>query len=166
MQRLTLLLFLPSADFPLTRAPSVSWSGSNRGCCVTSLATRPCWRTSDCASPGGAALRSRSPARSQSRSFHIVSCRVRPAPGRIWGHSRTSFPSSVTPPGVPRAAIAPSRRTRVVQSSHIPAHAPVVFNTHSSTDHADTSATNARSIHAIFSCCSIKPVRKSLVPAS
>ena len=43
---------------------------------------------------------------------------------------------------------------------------PVVFNAHSSTGHADTSATNARSIQAIFSCCSIKPVRKSLVPAS
>jgi hypothetical protein len=32
--------------------------------------------------------------------------------------------------------------------------------------YTDALVTNARNIHAIFSCCSIKPVRKSLVPIS
>lgn len=32
--------------------------------------------------------------------------------------------------------------------------------------YTDAPVTNARNIHAIFSCCSIKPVRKSLVPIS
>ena len=54
MQRLTLLLFSPSEDFQLMRAPSVASSGSNQCCSVTLPAIRPCWRTSDCASPGGA----------------------------------------------------------------------------------------------------------------
>jgi Putative transposase/Transposase zinc-binding domain len=42
IRRLTLLLFLPSADCQLTRAPSGAWSGSNRCCSVRSPATRPC----------------------------------------------------------------------------------------------------------------------------
>ena len=53
MQRLTLLLFEPSVDFQLTRAPSGAWSGSNRYCSATLPAIQPCWRTGDCAWPGG-----------------------------------------------------------------------------------------------------------------
>src|SRR5215216_5729384 len=55
MQRLILLLFLPSADFQLMKAPSGARSGSNTGCAVTLSATGPCSRTDDCAWPGGAA---------------------------------------------------------------------------------------------------------------
>lgn len=40
--------FLPSEGSRLTRAPSVSSSGSSKGCDVTSPATPPCWRTTDC----------------------------------------------------------------------------------------------------------------------
>src|SRR5215467_4948353 len=46
MQRLTLLLFSSSVDFPLTRALSGAWTGSNRGCSVRSPAKRPYERTS------------------------------------------------------------------------------------------------------------------------
>ena len=41
MQRLTLLLFSPSVDSQLTRAPSGAWTGSNRGCSVRSPVKRP-----------------------------------------------------------------------------------------------------------------------------
>src|SRR5215831_5325150 len=55
MQRLTLLLFLPSEHSQSTKVPSDAWSGSKKYCSGESPAPSPCWRTIDYGWRGGAA---------------------------------------------------------------------------------------------------------------